>query len=306
MTTVTMTTVTKTTVTVTRSRFFFPLMLALVAGCKTAPEVKADAKPPELPQQDLAVVTQSLTETTVKLSGQILAGDEALTVTGAAIEFVVDGAVIKTGTTSLSLSIAPGQTAPFSFEQRFAYVKDADELKAMDARGGSMLIALRGTLNGTVQREVLVDGKPTTQAVAIELPFARARDVRTPRLPHLKLLDYEGGRFSETEVQVLFHLAVINPNPFPVTLEGISYAVTLAGKKVAEGTQGAGTKTSIAATDVFDVTAVINEETHGKDVKKLIKGLVLPYTVVGELKTALYSEPLSASGEVKLNPSKDK
>jgi hypothetical protein len=185
MTTVTMTTVTMTTVTVTRSRFFFPLMLALVAGCKTAPEVKADAKPPELPQQDLAVVTQSLTETTVKLSGQILAGDEALTVTGAAIEFVVDGAVIKTGTTSLSLSIAPGQTAPFSFEQRFAYVKDADELKAMDARGGSMLIALRGTLNGTVQREVLVDGKPTTQAVAIELPFARARDVRTPRLPLL-------------------------------------------------------------------------------------------------------------------------
>jgi hypothetical protein len=301
-----MTTVTMNLTRVTMSRFVLCLMVVVMAGCKTAPEAKADAKPPELPQQDLAVVTQSLTETTVKLSGQILAGDEPLTITGAAIEFVVDGAVIKTTTIPAGYSIAPGKMEPFSFEERFTYVKDADELKAMDARGGSMLIALRGTLNGTVQREVLVKGKPTMQAVPIELRFARARDVRTPRLPHLKLLDYEGGRFSETEVQVLFHLAVINPNPFPVTLEGISYAVTLAGKKVAEGTQGAGTKTSIAATDVFDVTAVINEETHGKDVKKLIKGLVLPYSVVGELKTVLYSEPLQASGEVKLNPSKDR
>lgn len=279
--------------------------LSCFAACKSAPETKAEVKEAELPKQEMQIVTQSLTDVAVKLSGEILAGDEALTITSAAVEFVVDGNVLSTKNHELRLSVAPGQTAPFEFDESFTYVKDSEDLKAMDSRGGSILIALRGDLNGTVNREVTEDGKTVTKPVAIALPFARSREVRTPRLPHLKLGDFEAGRFSESEVQAVFHLHVVNPNPFPVGLNGITYEVSLAGKKVAEGTQGAGIKTAIAATDVFDVTALMNEETHGKDVKKLIKGLVIPYEVKGELKTALYSEPLSAKGEIKLKVSKD-
>lgn len=282
------------------------LLLVLSSiGCKSSPEVKADVKPPELPKQELQVVTQTLTDVSVKLSGELLAGDEAITVSSADVEFVVDGNVLSKKTESLNLSAAPGQTVPFEFEESFTYVKDSDDLKAMDARGGSILIALRGDLNATVNRQVDEGGTLVTKPVTIELPFARSREVRTPRLPHLKLGEFEAGRFSESEVQAVFHLQVVNPNPFPVALNGVSYEVTLAGKKVAEGTQGAGIKTAIAATDVFDVTAVMNEETHGKDVKKTIKGLVIPYTVTGELKTELYSEPLDAKGEIKLKASKD-
>lgn len=282
------------------------LFVALASlGCKTAPEAKADVKEAELPKQEIQIVTQTLTDVSVKLSGELLAGDEAITITSADVEFVVDGNVLSKKTPTLSLNASPGQTVAFEFEEAFTYVKDSEDLKAMDARGGSILIALRGDLNGTVQRQVEEGGKLVTKAVAVELPFARSREVRTPRLPHLKLGEFEAGRFSESEVQAVFHLLVVNPNPFPVALNGITYEVTLAGKKVAEGTQGAGIKTAIAATDVFDVTAVMNEETHGKDVKKTIKGLVIPYTVKGELKTALYSEPLDAKGEIKLKASKD-
>lgn len=275
-------------------------------GCKSAPEARPEAKPPELPQQDLAVAAQSLTDVTVKLSGQVQAGDEALTITGADVEFVVDGNVLSTKTEKLSLSVAAQETANFEFEESFTYVKDEADLKAMDTRGGSLLLALRGTLKGTVTREVSADGKSTSQQIAVELPFARSREVRTPRLPHLKLGEFEAGRFSESEVQAVFHLLVVNTNPFPVSLTSVTYEVSLAGKKVAEGVHGQGIKTAIAATDVFDVTAVMNEESHGKDVKKLIKGLVIPWEVKGELKTALYSEPLEAKGEIKLKPSKDK
>lgn len=283
------------------------VVVLLLAGCKTAPEAKPEAKPAELPKQELVVTSQTLTDVAVKLSGEVLAGDEALTLTGADVEFVVDGNVLTTKAESLSLSVAPGQTAPFSFEESFTYVKDGEDLKAMDARGGSVLFALRGNLKGTVTREVVgADGKTSMQNVAVELPFARSREVRTPRLPHLKMGEFEAGRFSESEVQAVFHLQVVNPNPFPVALTEITYEVSLGGKKVAEGTQGAGIKTAVAATDVFDVTAVMNEETHGKDVKKLIKGLVIPYEVKGELKTRLYSEPLEAKGEIKLKASKDK
>lgn len=288
-------------------RSLFAVALLCLAGCKSAPETKADVKEAELPKQDMQVATQSLTDVTVKLTGEILAGDEALTITGADVEFVVDGNVLSTKAETLSLTIAAGQTAPFGFEESFTYVKDGDDLKAMDARGGSILIALRGNLKGTVQREVAgADGKSSTQAVAVELPFARSREVRTPRLPHLKMGEFEAGRFSESEVQAVFHLLVVNTNNFPVTISGITYEVSLAGKKVAEGTQGVGIKTAVAATDVFDVTALMNEESHGKDVKKLIKGLVVPYEVKAELKTPLYSEPLSAKGDIKLTVSKDK
>lgn len=289
----------------TTTRTLLTAVLLVLAGCKSAPEARPEAKPPELPKQDLQVASQTLTDVSVKLTGEVLAGDEALTLTGADVEFVVDGEVRSTKSPSLSMSIAPGQTAPFSFEEAFTYVKDAEDLKAMDARGGSLLFALRGNLKGTVQRDVTgSDGKTSRQAVAIELPFARSREVRTPRLPHLKMGEFEAGRFSESEVQAVFHLQVVNPNPFPVTLSGITYEVSLAGKKVAEGTQGQGIKTAVAATDVFDVTAVMNEESHGKDVKKIIKGLVVAYEVKGEMKTALYSEPLEAKGEIKLKPQK--
>jgi LEA14-like dessication related protein len=288
------------------NRSLFAAGLLFLAACKSTPEMRADVKEAQLPKQDMQISTQSLTDVTVKLSGEILAGDEPLSISGAEVEFVVDGNVLSTKNEALSLNVAAGQLAPFSFEQTFTYVKDSEELKAMDARGGSILIALRGNLKATVQREVVAAGKTSIQAVNIELPFARSREVRTPRLPHLKLGEFEAGRFSESEVQAVFHLLVVNTNNFPVTLSGLTYEVSLAGKKVAEGTQGVGIKTAIAATDVFDVSATMNEESHGKDVKKLIKGLVVPYEVKGELKTPLYSETLASKGDIKLTVSKDK
>jgi LEA14-like dessication related protein len=284
----------------------FVFTLLWVSACKSAPEARPEARPPELPKQEMQVVSQSLTDVTVKILGEIAAGDEALSVSGAEVEFVVDGEVLSTRKQPLNLTLTTGQSAPFEFEQSFTYVKDANDLKARDQKGGSLLIALRGNLVGTVQREVTTDGTRTVNPVAFELPFARSREVRTPRLPHLKLGELEAGRFSESEVNAVFHLQVTNPNPFPVTLQGISYVITMAGKKVAEGTQGTGIKTAVAATDVFDVTAVMNEETHGKEVKKLIKGLVIPYEVQGEMKTQLYSESLSTKGEIRLTPAKDK
>ncbi len=95
-----------------------------------------------------------------------------------------------------------------------------------------------------------------------------------------------------------------NPNPFPLSLQGIDYALTLAGKPVAQGTLGAGERVVAASTGVFDVNGVLNEETHGKDTKKVIKGLVLPFELTGELRTVLFSEALSTRGEVKLTPPK--
>jgi len=273
-------------------------LLSLVA-CKSAPEVVAPVTPPTLPEQNLEVVSQSLTDCDVKLVATLLAGTESVTVEKAVWEFVVDGEVRKSGEAVLSLTAAPGETASFELDQHLTYVKDTDDLKAMDERGGSLLVALRGNLVVTAARAAEGDAPATTRT--LKVPFARSRNVRTPRLPHVHLREFEAGRFSETEVQATFHVGIVNPNNFPLVLNGLEYQVQIAGKKVNEGKMGGGEKVSPASTGVFDLTGTINEETHGKEVKKLIKGLVLPFTLSGAMKTDLYDEPLDVKGEIKLN-----
>lgn len=273
-----------------------------VAACKSAPEVRPESAPPTLPQEDFVVVTQSLTQVDVKYTGTVAAADEAVTVEKAKWEFVVDGAVRRAGEKPLGLAVAAGQQATFALEESLTYVKDAEELTALDAKGGSLLLALRGTLVVTVPVPALGDQPASTRT--LELPFARSREVRTPRLPHLKLVEFEAGRFSEVEVQATFHLGVVNPNPFQISLQGLDYAVTLAGKEVTKGTMGAGERVLPASTGVFDITATMNEESHGKDAAKIVKSLTVPYVLTGTLRAQLYDEALESKGDIKLKPAK--
>jgi LEA14-like dessication related protein len=273
-----------------------------VAACKSAPEVRPESAPPTLPQEEFVVVTQSLTEVNVKYTGTVAAADEAVTVEKAKWEFVVDGAVRRSGEKPLGVAVAAGQQASFALEESLTYVKDAEELTAMDARGGSLLLAMRGTLVVTVPVPAVGDQPASTRT--LELPFARSREVRTPRLPHLKLVEFEAGRFSEVEVQATFHLGVVNPNPFQISLQGLDYAVSMAGKEVTKGTMGAGERVLPASTGVFDVTATMNEETHGKDAAKIVKSLTVPYVLTGTLRAQLYDEALESKGDIKLKPAK--
>lgn len=276
--------------------------LVLLAACKTAPEVVAEVTPPSLPREDFAVVTQNLTQADVKYTGVVAAGSEAITVEKAVWEFVVEGAIKRSGEKPLGLAVAAGEQVEFNLAESLNYVKDEEELKAMDTRGGSLLLALRGTLQISVPVPAAGD-KPAGRRT-LELPFAKGREVRTPRLPHLKMMEFEAGRFSEVEVQALFHLGVVNPNPFQVSLTGIDYTVTLAGKEVARRSIAAGERVSPASTGVFDLSSTLNEESHGKDAAKLVKGLIIPYVLKATLRAPLYSEELESRGEIKLNVSK--
>lgn len=273
------------------------LISALILGaCKTAPEVR-DVTPPTVPQEDFAVISQSLTQVDIKYSGTVTAGNEAITVEKASWEFVVDGSVKRSGEAKLGLSAAAGQTADFALAESLTYVKDEEELKAMDARGGSLLLAMRGVLLLTVT-------SPNGTTRTVDLPFAKAKEVRTPRLPHLKMIEFEAGRFSETEVQATFHLGVVNPNPFQISITGIDYTLKLSNKEVSHGTIGAGERVSPASTGVFDVTGTLNEDTHGKDAAKIVKGLVVPFQLTSSLGAQLYSEALETKGDIKLKGSK--
>jgi len=154
--------------------------LLIFAACKSAPEVVVDVTPPSLPQEDFVVVTQSLTQVDIKYTGTIAAGDEAISVEKAVWEFVVDGTIKRSGEARLSVSAPAGQIVEFALSESLTYVKDEEELKAMDARGGSLLLAMRGTLFVTVP--VAANGDKPASKRTIELPL----------LPILARMEAEG------------------------------------------------------------------------------------------------------------------
>lgn len=267
------------------------LCVLVASSCKTVPKDGGGAV--TLPTQELQVM-QTLTEFKVTLAASVQS-PSAVTLDKAVFEFVVDGKVVHKGERALNLHVPANQATPFTLEESAAYVKSADELKELDARGGSLLAALRGRL-----MVAATDDQP-----AREIEFARSREVRVPRLPHVKFQEFEAGRYAEDEAGVLFHVGVVNPNPFQVNISSLTYKVELAGKQVAEGVVGKADRVDPSSTGVFDIEAKADASTHGAaDVKKLIKGKVIPYVLSGAMKSDLFEEQFSFKGEIRLNTSK--
>jgi LEA14-like dessication related protein len=267
-------------------------ILSLLALGACHGEVKPEARAPELKDQTLTVVSQTLTEFKLKLDAKLDCAD-ACNATKAKWELVVDGKVVSSGEHALNVSVAANAVGDLPLEEGGKYVENAEELKAMDARGGSLLMALRGKVYVT-------QGTRT-----YELDFARSHEVRVPRLPHVKFQELEAGRFSEDEAGIAFHIGVFNPNPFEIRIDEIKYLVTIAGKSVGESVIGKGERVSPASTGVFDIETHVDASTHGDaEVKKLIKSKVLPYVITGSMSAELFSESFEFKGDVKLNASK--
>src|SRR5258707_1350451 len=125
------------------SRVFVAALL--FAACHA--EVKPDAAAPEVTDQELSV-EQGFTTFKVKLSGKLKCSDTC-SATGAKFELVVDGKVVHSGEQPVSLNLSAGTGGDLTLEQGSQYVANAEELKAMDTRGGSLLVALRGKLHVT-------------------------------------------------------------------------------------------------------------------------------------------------------------
>lgn len=264
-------------------------LLALGLGCASAPTKPSG--PAVLTAQDTTVVSQGLTEATLRYRAQVASPAPAV-VERADYELVSDGQVVKTGTARLDVPLEPGVPADISFEERAAYVKSEEDLARLSAQGGTLLLALRGTL-------VVRSGEQEEK-----LPFAASRAARVPRLPEVVVAELDGARYSPEEVQLNLRLGVRNPNPFPLKLSGLTWQVSVAGKTLDSGTLAQADSVDASATGVYPVEVAVTKDTWGPDVKALIAQGALPYEVTGELTGPLLRVPYSLSGEVKLNVSR--
>jgi hypothetical protein len=262
-----------------------------VGGCASGPDPAPAAPPPELASQELQL-QQDLATFDLRFGGEVKSVRPA-TLQRAKWEMVVDGKVVKSGEQPLGVQIAENGTGAFEVRASSKYVTTPEELTAMSARGGSLLAALRGTL--FVQR----DGK------IHQLQFARGGDVRTPRLPTVTLHRIDGALYkNRDEVDVHIQLGVVNPNPFPLAVSALDFTAQVANKEVASGTLTRADSIHPAATGVFEISFEVTEETHGPEVRALIKSLTLPWSVSGSLRGELYTLPYKIDGTMRLNVSK--
>jgi LEA14-like dessication related protein len=265
-------------------------LAAWMAGCASTPPA-APVGPASLAAEETSVASQGLTEVALRYSGQLTSPGPAM-LEKADYELVSDGQVVEKGSAPLGVELATDTPTPFSFQANAAYVRTPEDLRALSERGGTLLLALRGTLT--------VRSGDTVRS----LPFAASRQVRVPRLPRVRIQSLEGARYSEEKVDLMLRLGVENPNPFPLRLQGLRYTVLVGGRKLGEGTQGQADIVDAAATGVYPVELAVTTETWGQDVRSLIAKGTLPYEVAGELTGPLVSVPYSLSGDVKLNVSR--
>ncbi len=266
-------------------------LAAWVAGCASTPSAAPSVGPPSLASEEAAVTSQGLTEVALRYSGQLTSPGAAV-LEKADYELVSDGQVVEKGSAPLGVALTPDAPTPFSFQADAAYVRTSEDLQALSKRGGTLLVALRGTLT------VRAGGGVHT------VPFAASRAVRVPRLPVVRIESLDGARYSEEQVDLLVRLGVENPNPFPLRLEELKWALSVGGRKLGEGTQGKYDTVDASATGVYPVEVAVTKETWGQDVRALIAKGTLPYEVAGELTGPLVRIPYSLSGDVKLNVSR--
>lgn len=235
--------------------------------------------------------TQGLTDATVHYAGQVVSPVPGV-IEKADYELVSEGQVVKTGTASLNVPLTPDQPTAFSFEERAAYVRGPEDLKALSEKGGTMLLALRGTLTVRSGQDVET------------LPFAASRSVRTPRLPEVVMQSLDAARYSATEVNVTFRVGVKNPNPFPLRVDQLNYTLLVAGKSLGDGMLAKADTVEASATSVYPLEASVSPATWGTEVHRLIAKGVITYTLKGELTGPLLKVPYTLEGNVKLNVSK--
>lgn len=271
------------------SQILVPALAALWLGCASAPS--RPSSPPTLAIQEVTVPTQNLTEATVHYAGQVASPVPGV-LEKADYELVSEGQVVKTGSAALNVPLTANQPTSFSFQERAAYVRGPEDLKALSEKGGTMLLALRGTLTVRSGQDVQT------------LPFAASRSVRVPRLPQVVIESLDAARYSNTEVNLTLGVGVKNPNPFPLRLDQLGYTLLVGGKSLGEGTLTKADTVDASATGVYPLEASVSPATWGADVKGLISKGVLPYTLKGELTGPLLKVAYSLDGNVKLNVSK--
>jgi Late embryogenesis abundant protein len=226
----------------------------------------------------------------VRLEGEIESPDRA-TLEVNRYELVENGRVVKRGQVPIKEPVTPGEITIFHLDESSRFPAP-DELPGPGGRADSALIAVRGKL--VLHREGRFQ----------ELDYAQAKEVRLPRLPSIRVHELDAARYSDKELHVTLRVAVINPNPFPVSLKGVEFVASIATRQIGSGTLANGETIDSSATALFEIGLPITATTYGPDVNQLIRTASFPYKLTGTLKGHSFEAPFELAGNIRIGSAK--
>ncbi len=266
-----------------------------LVGSVACATTKDAAVPPPVPNiaaesRQLEVTTQSLTEVAVTEKVLVANADaKPATVVGAHWELVFDGKVIAQGDEKLAAALPDSGTVEVPLHGAGTYAADAAAVQALGEHRGGIALALRGTL--TVQGAA--GGARTVE-------FAKATDLREPRLPQVIMQDVGASHYDDGHVNVRFVFAIDNPNPFPLKMGGFNYKVEVNGYAMAEEAKGAGVEVPGGSRKEFEETDELTPEKL-KDLDALYTKNAMSYHITGTLDLGLAKEDVNLADHINFN-----
>lgn len=253
-------------------------LLVFLAGCASAPKAtaRAEARPVQLASASLEVAEQTLSELSLRLEAR-LNGAPGARVSAVRYEWVADGKVVFATEAPLDIVLAEGESL-VSFEAKGAPPTEPER----------SLIALRGDL-------VVQDGGAQTL-----VPFAQSLEVRPPRPLHVRLKDYDAGRYSRDEAVIVFYVGVDNPNPFSVRLGSLRFQAEIDGKLLEQGTIGHADPIAPNSTGLYEVQVGLRKDTWGPETRRLLASGKVPWKIHGQVVVGADVQPFSISGEIRI------
>lgn len=269
------------------------LIFFLAAGCGTTPagpriehrEPRVDSLRIEFEKQELVALTPVLYA--------VLRNPTATAVKATRItyEVQVEGAPTTRGELALDATAPPGSEVPLTLQAKAVTIATSAEeiVRLADKRALEVLFQGMVTLVGE-------DGKTR------EVPFSRAAQARTPRLPVISMQQVQISRAGE-EIAITFSVGVDNPNPFEVPVAGLTCSLTVGGKIMSEPrTTARNDKLPRSASAVYDLPRIpLTLESFGPELPARVKAGDLDYAVSGELDLGTIKLPVQLTGPVPIS-----
>lgn len=161
--------------------------------------------------------------------------------------------------------------------------------------------ALLDTVLGWQKMAVQIEG--SARVGTKEFPIGGQRELAPPHLPEVKLKEAQVASENDGQSGAGFFTVLLdNKNPFPVTVDKLSFTISIKDKVLQPNTGN----TEVTSDEVpgsavaeYQVEVLINEAAFGKDLRALLKQPTVPYVVEGTVNVRGIEKPFKFSGDMK-------
>jgi LEA14-like dessication related protein len=157
---------------------------------------------------------------------------------------------------------------------------------------GFLAVVERRMIEMQVEGTVVVSGA--------ERSFKGPVAVPAPQLAEVAVRHVEATRDGALrDAELSFRVEVRNNNFFPINIESMSVSITVEGVTLVEDqVLSAGDRVRRQASIILEVPLLMNRETHGGKLRKLLRRGNLAYTMVGSIRYDGLQRPIELNGEI--------